>query len=499
MARLASATLLSLAGTAALVAGLVATTAGHPSSDPTRDTAAATRPRTAAPRTCASPVASTTRPGYAVADPRCDYRTGAPFVPLANRNRETISTTYTGIASGSAYRIEVPNRWNHELVLFAHGYRGTGTTVWVDSPALRRHYIRRGFAWAASSYQTNGYDVVHGVRDTHALIGVFGTATGRRPTAVYLTGQSMGGHVTAVALERYPRTFVGAMPYCGVLADTSLFGYFLDANVTAAALTGTPIRYPTSPRAGAAYAGRYETQVLGELSTLGLSRTSPVPSTPVGRAWQAAVEQRSGGVRPGFDSAMAYWDSGSFPPLTKVPFLFGLYPGLTGGTMGIASGNVATNVGTVYQLDQRPELTPAEKALNATVLRVRATAAASNDLNGIPAVRGTPGVPVVSVHSIGDLFVPLSMEQIYARRVARHGQSPLFVSRAIRSNAHCGFTQAELRSAFDDLVRWVRTGRRADGDHVTDPAAVAAATFGCRFTDGSHPEFRAERCATGGD
>ena len=50
-----------------------------------------------------------------------------------------------------------------------------------------------------------------------------------------MTGASMGGHVTAVAIEHFPRAFAGAMPYCGVLGDAELFDYFLDANVTAAA------------------------------------------------------------------------------------------------------------------------------------------------------------------------------------------------------------------------------------------------------------------------
>ncbi|GAA3289600.1 hypothetical protein GCM10020218_058630 [Dactylosporangium vinaceum] len=53
-----------------------------------------------------------------------------------------------------------------------------------------------------------------------------------------MAGESMGGHITAVAIEHYPRAFVGAMPVCGVLGDTELFDYFLDANLTAAALTG---------------------------------------------------------------------------------------------------------------------------------------------------------------------------------------------------------------------------------------------------------------------
>jgi hypothetical protein len=41
-------------------------------------------------------------------------------------------------------------------------------------------------------------------------------------------------------------------------------------------------------------------------------------------------------------------------------------------------------------------------------------------------------------------------------------------------------------------VRWVDTGFEPAGDPVTDAAAVAAPTFGCRFTNGAHPNFSAE-------
>jgi hypothetical protein len=444
---------------------------------------------------CAAPVPSTTQPGYTVADPDCDFGTSNRFVPLTDQDGNAISTVHTGIDRGSAWRIEVPKRWNGELVLFAHGFRGDGTTVWVDSPALREFHVRRGFAWAASSYQTNGYDVGHGVTDTHALIGLFRRAVGRSPRATYLTGVSMGGHVTAVAIEHYRGVFAGAMPYCGVLGDTALFDYFLDANVTAAALTGTAIRFPPTPAEGEAYAPEFARQVLAALPQLGSGFNTPnVRFTELGRTWQAAVEQRSGGTRPGIDSAFAYWNSFGFPPLTNLPFLFGLYPGLSGGTIGIADGNVTSNVRTVYQLDGKRSLTPAERKLNAEVLRVAATAHASKDLTGIPAVRGSPRIPVLSLHTIGDLFVPFSMEQVYASRAKRHHQSKLFVSRAIRGNAHCGFTQAELRRGFDDLVRWVRSGRRAAGDDILNRHMVASPTFGCRFTDGAHPEFVGVAC-----
>jgi hypothetical protein len=444
---------------------------------------------------CAAPVPSTTQPGYTVADPNCDFGTSNPFGPLTDEQGNAISTVHTGIDGGSAWRIEVPKRWNRELVLFAHGFRGNGTTVWVDSPTLRAFYVKRGFAWAASSYQTNGYDVGHGVTDTHALIDLFRTAVGRAPKALYMTGASMGGHITAVEIEHFRGEFAGAMPYCGVLGDTALFDHYLDANVTAAALTGTTIQFPPTFAAGQAYAPTYVGLVLSELPQLGTGFNTPnVQLTELGRDWQAAVEQRSGGTRPGIDSAFAFWNSFGFPPLTDVPFLFGLYPGLSGGTIGIADGNVTSNVHTVYQLDGDRSLTPAERRLNDEVLRVAATASASTDLTGIPAVRGDPRIPVLSLHGIGDLFVPFSMEQIYARRAKQHHQSTLFVSRAIRGNAHCGFTLAELQRGFDDLVRWVRSGHRPAGDDVLDRRQVAKPTFGCRFTDGAHPEFVGVAC-----
>jgi len=443
---------------------------------------------------CSAPVPSPTKPGYTIADPACDFPSGQPFTALTGPDGSALSRVHAAIQDGAAYRIEVPRRWNGDLVLFAHGFRGQGTTVWVDSPTLREHYVRQGFAWAASSYQTNGYDVGQGVRDTQALLGVFREVVGHRVRAVYATGLSMGGHITAVAVERYRHTFAGAMPYCGVLGDTALFDYFTDANVTAAALTNTPITFPLQPPPD--FALVYQQQVLAALPQLGsgfAAGTAPT-FTPLGRQWGAAVEQRSGGTRPGFASAFAFWNSFGFAPLTRIPFLFGLYPGLSGGTIGIAPGNVVDNRRTVYQLDGKRRLSEDERRLNAQVLRVARTTSASRDLSGIPAVAGDPRIPVLSLHGLGDLFVPFSMEQVYARRAARHGQSRLFVSRAIRSTGHCDFTAAELERGFDDLVRWVRGGHRPAGDPVGNRAQVAKPTFGCRFTDGPHPNFIAAPC-----
>ncbi|GAB7037592.1 MULTISPECIES: alpha/beta hydrolase family protein [Catenuloplanes] len=417
---------------------------------------------------CDAPVASTTQPGHLVADPDCDVD-GTPFAPIAG------SAVHTGIEHGAAYRIEVPRRWNGRLVIFAHGYRGTGQVVFVSSPSLRRHYLDRGYAWAASSYQLNGYEVGQGVRDSHALIALFGRVTGAPARSVLMTGESMGGHVTAVAIEEFPRAFAGAMPVCGVLGDTALYDYFLDVNVTAAALAGVPIRFPDAP--GEDYDREWRAQVARITADLGV----PAPLTPAGRAWSDVVERRTGGDRPGFAESLAFWNSvPSLEPFADLPFLFGLYPGLSG-----RAENVAGNRHTVYRVTDGPRLTPAEWRLNRDVLRVSPTVPPDPGLGSIPRVDGRPRVPVLSLHNTGDLFVPFSMEQIYARRA----HSPLFVSRAIRAPGHCDFTQAELSAGFDDLTRWIATGRRAAGDAILNPRAVAAPEFGCRFTTQTRAGF----------
>ena len=145
--------------------------------------------------------------------------------------------------------------------MFAHGFRGNGTVVWVDDPQLRQYFVDNGFAWAASSYAVNGYDPGDGVVDTHDLLKAFPSITGLRTRQVIMSGVSMGGEITTAEIEAYKGDFAGAMPYCGVLAGSNLFDFFLGANVTAAGLTGTTISYPTTLAAGQAYAPAYQSTV----------------------------------------------------------------------------------------------------------------------------------------------------------------------------------------------------------------------------------------------
>ena len=105
-----------------------------------------------------------------------------------------------------------------------------------------------------------------------------------------------------------------------------------------------------------------------------------------------------------------------------------------------------------------------------------------NGLKNIPVINGNIKLPVLSLHGVGDLLVPFSLEQIYAQKVADQGSSDLLVQRAIRDIVHCSFTEAEYATAFVDLVHWVETGVKPAGDDFLDLAEVADPNFGCAFT-----------------
>jgi len=370
---------------------------------------------------------------------------------------------YWGVLGGAGYRIEVPRNWNGRLVVWAHGYRGDVPELTVENHPLRAFLVANGYAWAASSYARNGYDVAQGVQDTHALTKRFNGIVGR-PQRVYLTGASMGGHVTAAAIEQYPNTYDGAMPVCGVLGDHELFDFFLDYNLVAAALAGVPVTFPPDPQA---WTGEAVPRITGTLAA-----AWPNGLTTDGEHLKAMTMLRSGGKRPLFDAAWVSWAS------------FLLQFGALNGQAPRSPGIVVDNTDAVYQFDDDPALSPAEQALNESVLRVAQTPAGrvEHGLANIPVVNGTPPVPVLSLHNLGDLFVPFSMEQVYAERVAAHGRSHLLVQRAIRGVGHCDFTPAELIQAFTDLVAWVEHGVRPAGDEVLDPAVVADPRYGCAFT-----------------
>jgi pimeloyl-ACP methyl ester carboxylesterase len=365
------------------------------------------------------------------------------------------ATASFGTLKNAGYRIEIPKNWNGELVMWAHGFAGWGCDLNVDNPPMRAYLIAHGYAWAASSYAANGYAVQQGVDDTMRLIKMF-KKQNRGTKGVYMTGASMGGHITGVAIEQNEDSFVGAMPVCGVMGSGKLFDFFLDYNELAQAISGVQSPYPY----GVDYLPVVVPKIKAALGAPGSAKYQTLAN---------AIEQRTGGTRPGFGFAFPTW----------VDFLFSLGQP----NPGVVPAFPATNEETVYQLDGDPAISATEAALNESIRRVsRFDFATPDGKVPVPEIEGELHMPVLTMHTIDDLFVPFSMEQIYARRAASEGKSDLLVQRAIRDIGHCSFSEAEFNTGFEDLAAWVHTGVKAAGDDILTPSAVAAPTFGCQFT-----------------
>lgn len=395
---------------------------------------------------------------------------------------------WAGVYKGSAYQIEVPKNWNGMLVMYAHGYAGTGEALTVAPPAIRRYLVSQGYAWAASSYSKNYYDVRAGVEDTNALALAFNElarANGRAvsaPSKIYITGVSMGGHVTAAAVdEENIRTavnkvrYAGAVPMCGVLGDTELYDYFAAYQTAAQQEAGMPATaFPTADWATVG------PQVQAKLFTSfpgGSTPTAAAVPSAQGLRLKSIVQNLTGGTRPLFDFAYA-------GPLQATAW--GVF-GRDGKLQGILNDDVISTQNIVYQFDNNAALTADEQAFNAAIFRVKPTLDANrlrrDGLRWVPKTNAQIKVPVVTIHTLGDLYVPFSMEQIYKRRADALGTSGFLVQRAIRGISHCDFTVAEQAAAFDAMVKWEQQGVKPAGDDVLSPAVVADPNYGCKFTD----------------
>jgi para-nitrobenzyl esterase len=392
----------------------------------------------------------------------------------------------------AGYWIEIPDNWNRKLVLYCHGYRGTSPLLSLTAPSIRDHLLQNGYAWGASSYGENGYNIATGVVGTYELMKHFKARFGNT-TKVYIIGHSMGGHVTARSVTQYPGAYQGALPMCGVVGgaeeqfsysmDTALLAnYFagLNYNIGAEFTTNadnflTAVFGPVVPDTGR----RSGNGVFGFIST---SATLPAAYNAAqaavlnatGEQYKDALMYRSGGRRPlfhaTFSNQLYFQINGQGLQFVKNP------------SLGGETGNLVDNWRQIYQLDDEyTSQSLNELNLNRDIKRVAISSSFDFD-NIMYPVHGNITIPVLTLHDMGDYFVPFSHEVIYAGKVQDAGKSHLLRQRIIRSISHCGMNATETIEAFNDLVAWVEQGVVPAGDNLLNPAAVAADKFGCAFT-----------------
>ena len=372
---------------------------------------------------------------------------------------------YVGMLEDAAYRIEIPANWNGGLLLWARGFRGYGPEVQAELPprALRQAVIADGFAWASSSFSQNAYVAALGANETLLLKRYFAERF-EPPTLTIIAGESMGGHITVLSLERFAGEYDGGLSLCGVVAGQEWYDYLWGWPLAAEFISGATLPLDDGK---AAVAEALESQVLPALG-------SPESPTLRGRAFASVIRELTGGPRPFFEEGYR----------EAYQFNFGLISGDPAREMEVS--RAASTLEFDYRAD--PGLGFDADEINEGVRRLAPNAVLRDPAThpGTAPTTGDLQAPLLTLHETGDLTVPISMELSYREKVEAVGRGDLLVQRAIRGAGHCKFSDAELVAAWDALVAWIGGGPKPRGDDLSGDLSEV----GRAFTDPSRPGDR---------
>ncbi len=371
-------------------------------------------------------------------------------------------TVETGQTDGGAfYRIEVPPLWNGELVIWNHGFTlaPAAPLGHADLGPLADLQLAEGYAVAASSYQQAGWAVFKTKNDLQNLLGAFKASFGT-PSRIFLTGASLGGIVTAAAVETANLgNVVGAYTVCGAMAGSRNWDIALDLRLVYDAVCDAVPGASIPGGAQGLPAGSTRTvtdNVLAANACFG--HLLPPPLRTPGQ--QARLDQ--------------------FVAVTGVPASFintdiGFYV-----TFGMAdlvhdklAGKVgAGNAGVFY----------GDPLIDAAIARVEPNPGAATRLGKRYTPTGAVGpVKNVSLHTDKDGLVIVENQSVYAQVVPASSLTVGVVVEAAPS--HCGFTGAEVAAGWEALRGWVAGAPQPSAAALQGLCLALAPTFGgpCRI------------------
>lgn len=343
------------------------------------------------------------------------------------------------LAGGALWRVCAPSSgWNGDVVVWAHGYVAPNEPIGfhdltlADGSDVAQLVQRLGFAFATTSYRTNGLAIDQGMADIRELVALLPSALGAAPRATYLTGASQGGLIATLLLEQSPELFSGALAVCAPIGDFQrqinywgdvrvLFDYFFPGVVP-----GTPTAIPPDviARWGAVYAP----------------------------AAQAALTAHPDAARQFARVAQLPVDSDQLSLVVSATLdLLWYHITATNDNAAKLGGNPFDN------LDRRYVGSGNDVRLNQRVARIASDTVARAALAQYE-TRGSITRPLVTLHTTGDPIVPYWHEVAYLRRNLA-SDTRIAVAVPIRRYGHCTFTTREVVGAFSTLLVQVRLGR----------------------------------------
>ncbi|MDQ4076641.1 MAG: hypothetical protein M3220_10400 [Chloroflexota bacterium] len=335
------------------------------------------------------------------------------------------------LPGGALSLVCVPSRgWNGDLVVWAHGYVAFNEPLDFYHLQAGDLYIpdlmqSLGYAFATTSYRTNGLAILPGTEDIQQLVAAFPAVVGQPPDRVFLTGASEGGIISALLAEQSPNLFDGVLATCGPIGDFQqqlnyygdfrvLFDYFFPG-----ILPGPVTAIPQELIDG--WDSVYVPQIRAALAA------DPAMAVELLKVAEAPYQLR---------------DSSTIENTTLSLLWYNVFA--TNDALSKLGGNPYDNTSRSYQGSSD------DIALNLGVQRYRA------DPEALAAVEsyntsGQVTLPLVTLHTTGDELIPMWHERLYRQKADVSGEGQL-TQIPIHRYGHCNFTEVEALASFFLLV-----------------------------------------------
>lgn len=333
--------------------------------------------------------------------------------------------TEFGSLQNAEFRIDVPDNWNHGLVVYYHGYESQeqGRSFDRSKPldAGLSVFTKAGYAVIQSGYSRGGLALEQAIPETEALRKYFIQHYGQ-PRETYVTGHSMGGTLTIMTIEQFPHTYVAALDLCGAVTDTlSRIGHRFDLRVLFDYYFPGVLPDPSNVPASFELSDELQNKVFDLLQT---------------KPDAAAFLRRFDDLRDDRDLA------------NKLLFVTWMLKDLE----RRAGGNPFDNRNTIYIG------TTNDNAVNDGVKRYTGNAAALAYAKRYYTPTGHLIRPVLAIHTTYDQLVSPSVPSKYAELTRAERSGDKFVLQYVEHAGHCNITPAEIETGFNELLEWKEKG-----------------------------------------
>jgi pimeloyl-ACP methyl ester carboxylesterase len=418
--------------------------------------------------------AMTCGPGWAQADTSAVPASYAAASTANGATEVTVAARPDGGAlidgrlDGRQFAIAVPKDWNHQSLIFAHGYSTPDSSVDVSSDPVAKDpslgllptAYGQGFAVGHTAFDKAGLGIESGARAMLRLQQLLQALGAKRS---YVSGGSMGGNIVVTLIEQHPDVFTGGLSVCGVTSSfEEVVGGVIDRRALYNYYTrGTPYALPGEQDiARSAVPTRPPAGSTTTIAAFQIQQTLRL-AAPIVKLFADAQREPEGAAASIIRKISSVTGAAPEPGSYLLPIV----------TAAMAMDDIrATAGGSIYSNRTRRyaggALTAAETAaLNKGVQRMDADAAALRYLRQWHTASGVFKTPLVAVHNQIDALVPYSQALDLEAKVAAHGDPKRLVlitvpplripipGTGVYGYAHCGFDAKQLADAWATLRR----------------------------------------------